>query len=362
MAALQSPCCHGSALLAHLWGPVVAGLLLVPAEQYGGRFPVAQHQAPGIARLLPALASMEDLQRRVTAAAAELAGTVMQADAAVLCAVLGAESAAGGGGSRAQQRWLLDAAPDVAELAVDGAAHYTCAPSVWSALAGCGHPVVSATLVRAAASLAPLSSAAAEALGRLQQFGGATALDALAASRVLPEPDTGELCSTRHAVYAVEAAGWLQQQFLAAAATHLHACSARSRLFLLPPAPSSPPGAAGSSRQPRIDSMLRQLAAAGSPPLDSSDAAAYTCAVQACAVLMLQGKAGPSAVLAGDAERALVLSCGVGVQQLRRAMQDALFCPGSACAEGLVAALQQELARIQQQHGAKVRPASKGGG
>lgn len=134
-------------------------------------------------------------------------------------------------------------------------------------------------------------------------------------------------------------------------------CSRRSRLFLLKPAP---PSAAklqspqGGSKQPKIDAMLRQLSAANSLPPDSNAAEAYVLAVRGCCTLMLQGRAGPAAVLAADAQRVLELSTGVGLQQLQRALQDHLLAPGSVCAEGVVTALGQELASIQQQAVIKV--------
>jgi hypothetical protein len=58
---------------------------------------------------------------------------------------------------------------------------------------------------------------------------------------------------------------------------------------------------------------------------------------------MVQGKAGPAAVLAAEAEHALVSSCGVPLGQVQQAVQQHLLAPGSVCADGVVQALQLEL-------------------
>jgi hypothetical protein len=136
----------------------------------------------------------------------------VQADAAVLHSTLSQSRAS----SSSSQRWLLDAAQDVVELSLMNATHYTCAASVWHALAGCGHPLVSASLIAAAADLTPLSDAAAQAVDRLLHSGGG-ALQQLQASLQLPNPDAVALDSAQHAVYAIDAAGWLHQQLMRAA-------------------------------------------------------------------------------------------------------------------------------------------------
>jgi hypothetical protein len=219
MVALQSSCCPGSATFAHLWGPVCAGLLLAPQDQYGSVHMLQQHQAPGIVQMLPVLRQMGELQQRTTQAAAELVAAALQADAAVLHGALSATARGSSGSSSVSsstgRRWLVDAAPDIVELSTNNAAHYTCAPSVWFALTGCGHAVVSASLIAAAADLAPLSGVAAAAASRLQAC-GPSVRQQLDASLQLPDADAADVGSTRHAVFAVDAAGWLQQQLLRA--------------------------------------------------------------------------------------------------------------------------------------------------
>jgi hypothetical protein len=80
LSALQSPSCPGTAVFAHLWAPVAAALLVVPLDQYSSLQgqELQQHQAPGIAQMLPVLAQMQDLQDRVTEAAAGLVATALQ--------------------------------------------------------------------------------------------------------------------------------------------------------------------------------------------------------------------------------------------------------------------------------------------
>lgn len=80
MAGLQCAGCPGSATYAHLWVPVCAALLLVPHDQYGSMQAkvLQQHQAPGIAQMLPVLRQMAELQDRVVEAAAQLVATALQ--------------------------------------------------------------------------------------------------------------------------------------------------------------------------------------------------------------------------------------------------------------------------------------------
>lgn len=79
-SALQCPRCPGTAVFAHLWGPVAAALLVVPQDQYSSLQGAAlqQHQAPGILQMLPFLRQMSDLQDRITEAAAGLVATALQ--------------------------------------------------------------------------------------------------------------------------------------------------------------------------------------------------------------------------------------------------------------------------------------------
>lgn len=105
----------------------------------------------------------------------------------------------------------------------------------------------------------------------------------------------------------------------------------------------------GQGGQQQIDAMFRQHAASSSPPPDSTDAAAYALAVRGCCTLMVQGKSGPAAVLAGTAEHALLSSCGVPLGQVQQAVQQHLLAPGSVCAEGVVQALQEELQHLLEQ-------------
>lgn len=131
-----------------------------------------------------------------------------------------------------------------------------------------------------------------------------------------------------------------------AAVRHLHFCNCRSRLFLLPPGARTLPKSPG---QATIDGMFRQLSASTSPPPDSTAAAAYALAVRGCITLMVQGKAGPMAVLAAEAEHALLSSCGVPLGAVQAAVQQHLLAPGSMCAEGVIQALQEELQRLMDQ-------------
>lgn len=116
----------------------------------------------------------------------------------------------------ANKPWLLPAALDVVELSLNNSLAYKCAPSLWLAIAGCGHATVSATFIAAAAQLVPLSSAAAGAASRLQSVWPAAAQQ-LEGSLQLPDPDSVDLMSTSHAVFAIDSAGWLHQQFTRAA-------------------------------------------------------------------------------------------------------------------------------------------------
>lgn len=136
----------------------------------------------------------------------------LQADAAVLHNTLSKRPS----GAAANKAWLLPGALDVVELCLDNALSYKCAPGMWLALAGCGHAVVSASLIAAAAQLVPLSSAAAAAASRLRVMSG-PAQQQLDASLQLPDLESVELMSSTHAVVALEAAGWLHQQFTTAA-------------------------------------------------------------------------------------------------------------------------------------------------
>lgn len=136
----------------------------------------------------------------------------LQADAAVLHATLSKQAS----NAAANKPWLLPSALDVVELSLNNSLTYKCAPCMWLTLAGCGHPVVSASFIAAAAQLVPLSSAAASAATRLQVV-YASAQQQLESSLQLPDPERVDLASTAHAVYAVDCAGWLHQQFTRAA-------------------------------------------------------------------------------------------------------------------------------------------------
>lgn len=110
------------------------------------------------------------------------------------------------------------------------------------------------------------------------------------------------------------------------------------------------------SGQPTIDAVFKQLSASTGPPPDSSAPDAYALAVQGCCTLMLQGKSGPLAVLAADAEQALLSSCGVPRGQLKQAVQQHLVAPGSVCADTVIQALSRELQQLpDQQKVMKVR-------
>lgn len=141
---------------------------------------------------------------------------VLQADAAVLQVSLRKSSS----GVAANKPWLVPGALDVVELSLNSPMLYTCAPSMWLALAGCGNPTVSASFIAAAAELAPLYSIAAAAASRLQAV-WPSAQQQLEASLQLPDPEGVDLLSSAHAVFAVESAGWLHQQFTRAAGVHM---------------------------------------------------------------------------------------------------------------------------------------------
>lgn len=132
----------------------------------------------------------------------------LQADAAVLHASLSKRPS----GTAANKAWLLPSALDVVEVSLSNSLAYKCAPGMWLALAGCGHAVVSASFVAAAAQLVPLTAAAAAGASQvnMQQ-------QQLDASLQLPNPDTLDLLSSAHAVLVLESAGWLHQQFTRAA-------------------------------------------------------------------------------------------------------------------------------------------------
>jgi hypothetical protein len=152
---------------------------------------------------------------------------VAQADAAVIYSSLSRQHA----GPAVNRPWLLPSALDVVELSLNSSAAYTAAPSLWLALAGCGHAVVSASFIAAAAQLVPLSSAAAGAARRLQAAWPA-AQQQLEASLQAPDPETVDLLSTSHAVLALEAAAWLHQQFTRAAGGPCCVCSWARRAWL----------------------------------------------------------------------------------------------------------------------------------
>lgn len=137
---------------------------------------------------------------------------------------------------------------------------------------------------------------------------------------------------------------------LFSAVRHMHICSCRSRLFLLPPVPSTSLAASLGRGQPRIDSVFKQLSASRGVPPDSSAPAAYALAVRGCCTLLLQGKAGPAAVLAAEAEHALLSSCGVQLDQVQQAVQQHLLAPGSVCCESVIQALQLQLQHLLDQH------------
>lgn len=133
---------------------------------------------------------------------------------------------------------------------------------------------------------------------------------------------------------------------LLCAVRHMHICSCRGRLFLLQPGPPTP--LKGQAGQARIDTVFRQIAASTSPPPDSTAPAAYALAVRGCCSLMLQGRSGPAAVLASEAQNALLSSCGVPLGQVQQAVQQHLLAPGSVCAESVIQALQLKLQHLQE--------------
>lgn len=139
-----------------------------------------------------------------------LALSAVQADAAVLHDSLSKQPSS----AAANKAWLVPSALDVVELGLNSALAHQCAPSMWLALAGCGHAVVSASFIAAAAQLVPLASVAAGAATRMQTV---SAQQELEASLLLPDPETANIMSTSHGVYALDCAGWLHQQFTRAA-------------------------------------------------------------------------------------------------------------------------------------------------
>lgn len=147
-----------------------------------------------------------------TASGCWLCHCCTQADAAVLQDALRRSSSA----TSRNQPWLVPSALDVVELSLNNPQQYTCAPSMWLILAGCGHTVVSASFIAAAAQLVPLCLAAEAAASRLQTVWH-SAQQQLEASLQLPDPETVDLLSTTHAVFTLESAGWLHQQFINAA-------------------------------------------------------------------------------------------------------------------------------------------------
>ncbi len=110
---------------------------------------------------------------------------------------------------------LVPAAHDAVDTAVRVRNVYRCAPGLWSAVVGCGHPILSASLAAVAAELAPLTGAAikAESTTRLSK----NAMHSLRASLVLPDPETVQLCSMLHAVPITFCPGWLHGQLMLAA-------------------------------------------------------------------------------------------------------------------------------------------------
>jgi hypothetical protein len=138
----------------------------------------------------------------------------MQADAAVLHSALSKQQS----GAAANNSWLVPSALDVVELSLNSSNAYKCAPSMWQSLAGCGNAVVSASFVAAAAQLVPLGGPAVAHSSRMQAV-WPLAQQQLDNSLVLPDPERVDPRSTVHAVFAVESAGWLHQQFIRAAGT-----------------------------------------------------------------------------------------------------------------------------------------------
>lgn len=136
-----------------------------------------------------------------------------------------------------------------------------------------------------------------------------------------------------------------------AAARHLHICSIRSRFFLLPPARSRPPRG-----QATLSAAYQQLADSLSLAPDSSAGEPYAVCVRACISLLLLGSEGqPAAALSMAAGNALLASCGLGVGEMRAALQQQLLAPGSVAAGLVVEALQQALAELQRHRVHQVR-------
>lgn len=138
------------------------------------------------------------------------------------------------------------------------------------------------------------------------------------------------------------------------AVRHLHICSVRSHFFILPRSQRPTSGSSSSLKGPRgsqttISALYQQLADNHTLPLDSTAAEAYATVIRSCCSLLLLGRRGPSAAVTAGAELALLGSCGVGVGELRLAVQQHLLAPGSGCADQLTEAMQDAVQEVQRQ-------------
>ena len=137
--------------------------------------------------------------------------------------------------------------------------------------------------------------------------------------------------------------------FCCCAVRHLHACSVRSRFFILPRSqrPSSGNNRAPRGSQPTINALYQQLADSHALPLDHTAGEAYAVAISSCCKLLMLGDSGPATAVTAGAELALLSSCGVGVGELNLALQQHLLAPGSTCAERVLDAMQHAAQNLQ---------------
>lgn len=136
---------------------------------------------------------------------------------------------------------------------------------------------------------------------------------------------------------------------LSFAVRHLHACSVRSRFFILPRSqrPASGNSRASRGSQPTLNTLYQQLADSHALPADYTAGEAYSVAVSSCCKLLMLSGSGAAAAVTAGAELALLSSCGAGVGDLSLALQQHLLAPGSTCAEAVLEAVQEAVQDVQ---------------
>lgn len=99
--------------------------------------------------------------------------------------------------------------------------------------------------------------------------------------------------------------------------------------------------------QTKISELYQQLADNHRLPPDSTAPEAYATVIKNCCSLLLLGRSCPAAAVVAGAELALLSSCGVGVGELRQAVEQQLMAPGSLCADQMTQAMQEAVQQVR---------------